>query len=90
MLCKQVIGVPDEKYGEELCAWVQLYEESVTAAQELQQWCRDTLSAFKVPRYWKIVDAYPMTASGKVQKYVMRQSGLHDVVDCGKVPHKPT
>ena len=88
MLCKQVVGVPHAKYGEELCAWVQLHEESVTTAQELQQWCRATLAAFKVPRYWKMVDAYPMTASGKVQKYVMRESGLCDVTDCGKMPDK--
>ncbi|GAB4819648.1 hypothetical protein N2152v2_006694 [Parachlorella kessleri] len=68
-----VFGVPDRKYGEELCAWVRLKEgSSGVTMDDLKAWCKGKIAHFKVPRYWKQVTSYPMTVSGKPQKYLMR------------------
>lgn len=76
----QVIGVPDDKYGEAVCAWVRKHPSSSATSDKLEKWCEGRLAAFKVPRQWKYVDSYPMTASGKVQKYLMRQQ---HIAECG-------
>jgi fatty-acyl-CoA synthase len=68
----QVIGVPDKKYGEELCAWIVLKAGQSATADELRNFCKDRIAHYKVPRYIKFVDAFPMTITGKVQKFVMR------------------
>ena len=68
-----MVGVPDQKYGEEVCAWVCQHRGKGLSGKELRDWCRCRLTAYKVPRYWRFVESYPMTTSGKVQKYVMRQ-----------------
>jgi len=64
--------VPDPKYGEELCAWVQLKRGATATAEELREFCRDQIAHYKIPRYIKFVDSFPMTVTGKVQKFVMR------------------
>jgi fatty-acyl-CoA synthase len=69
----QVIGVADEKYGEEVCAWVITREGSELDAQALVSFCKGEIAHFKVPRHIRFVDAFPTTASGKVQKFVMRR-----------------
>ena len=69
----QVIGVPDERYGEEVCAWVVLRTGADTTADALREYCRGRIAHYKVPRYVRLVDGFPMTVTGKVQKYVMRQ-----------------
>ena len=69
----EVIGVPDERYGEELCAWIKLREGETTSAEELRQFCEGRIAHFKIPRYIRFVDAFPMTVTGKVQKFVMRE-----------------
>ena len=69
----QVVGVPDPKYGEELCAWVKLKEGITATAEELRDFCRAQIAHYKVPRYIKFVDSFPMTVTGKVQKFVMRE-----------------
>ncbi|MBI4953287.1 MAG: AMP-binding protein [Myxococcales bacterium] len=69
----QVFGVPDAKYGEELCAWVKLREGETATEQELRDHCRGRIAHYKVPRYVKLVTEFPMTVTGKVQKYVMRE-----------------
>ncbi|WP_106588870.1 AMP-binding protein [Salsuginibacillus halophilus] len=69
----QVVGVPDETYGEEVSAWVQLKEGETATVDELKAYCRDHISKFKVPRYIAFVSEYPMTASGKVQKFKLRE-----------------
>src|SRR3954447_23221371 len=61
-----VIGVPDEKYGEEIMAWVQLREGSVLSGDELREFCKGKIAHYKVPRYVKLVDEFPMTITGKV------------------------
>jgi fatty-acyl-CoA synthase len=68
-----VIGVPDERYGEEIMAWVQLREGSSLSDEELREFCRGKIAHFKVPRYVEIVDEFPMTITGKVQKFKMRE-----------------
>jgi fatty-acyl-CoA synthase len=69
----QVIGVPDAKYGEEVCAWIKLHPGEDMTAEELRAFCQGQIAHFKVPRYVKFVEAFPMTVTGKVQKFVMRE-----------------
>ncbi|WP_114240360.1 AMP-binding protein [Dyella sp. C9] len=69
----QVFGVPDPKFGEQVCAWVQLREGCTASEAEIQDYCRHHLAYFKVPHYVRFVDAFPMTVTGKVQKYLMRE-----------------
>ncbi len=70
----QVIGVPDPKYGEEVCAWIKLHSGEEMTAGELRAFCQDQITHFKIPRYIKFVDDFPMTVTGKVQKYLMREA----------------
>jgi fatty-acyl-CoA synthase len=72
----QVVGVPDEKYGEELCAWVRLRAGQAVTGEELREWCRGKIASFKIPRYWRFVEEFPMTVTGKVQKFKMRESSV--------------
>jgi fatty-acyl-CoA synthase len=69
----QVFGVPDPKMGEEICAWVQLYPGQSMTEEELKDFCRGQITHFKIPRYVRFVDEYPMTVTGKIQKFVMRE-----------------
>ncbi|MEH6588599.1 MAG: AMP-binding protein, partial [Halioglobus sp.] len=66
-------GVPDERLGEEVCAWVMLHSEQEMTEQELKDFCKDQITHFKVPRYVRFVDEFPMTVTGKMQKFVMRE-----------------
>ena len=70
-----VVGVPDEKYGEEIMAWVRRKDGSSITEEDLRAFCQGKISTYKIPRYWKFVDAFPMTATGKVQKFAMRAAG---------------
>jgi fatty-acyl-CoA synthase len=72
----QVIGVPDEKYGEEVMAWVKLREGQAATADEIRDYCRGKIAHYKIPRYVRFVDAFPMTVTGKVQKFLMRQESV--------------
>lgn len=69
----QVVGVPDQKYGEELMAWVILKEGEKLDAKELREYCMDKISRHKIPRYFEFTKDYPMTASGKIQKFKLRE-----------------
>jgi fatty-acyl-CoA synthase len=75
----QVIGVPDPRYGEELCAWVRLKEGGEVTGEELRDWCKGRIATFKIPRYWRFVDAFPMTVTGKVQKFKMRETSIAEL-----------
>lgn len=75
----QVIGVPDERMGEELMAWVVVREGSDLAEEELKAFCKGRIAHFKVPRYVKFVDEFPMTVTGKVQKFVMSQMAIEEL-----------
>ena len=74
----QVIGVPDERYGEEICAWIVLREDAELEEEELKEFCRGRIARFKIPRYVRFVDAFPMTVTGKVQKFKMREQELEE------------
>jgi fatty-acyl-CoA synthase len=69
----QVVGVPDRKYGEELCAWIIAREGSALDAQGLRSFCEGQIAHYKIPRYFKFVDAFPLTVTGKVQKFLIRE-----------------
>ncbi len=71
----QVIGVPDDKYGEELCAWIRLREgqEGQVSEDDIRAFCKGQIAHYKIPRYIRFVDEFPMTVTGKVQKFVMRK-----------------
>jgi fatty-acyl-CoA synthase len=69
----QVFGVPDPRYGEELCAWVKPRPGETLTAEELREFCRDQIAHYKVPRHIRFVDEFPMTVTGKVQKFIMRE-----------------
>ncbi len=72
----QVIGVPSRKYGEEVMAWVRLAPDESATEEELERHCRERLAAYKRPRYWRFVEAFPMTVTGKVQKYRLREMAV--------------
>jgi fatty-acyl-CoA synthase len=79
----QVIGVPDERYGEELMAWVTLRPDASLTIEALREFCAGKIAHQKIPRHLHVVTEFPMTVTGKVQKYLMRQEaiellGLHD------------
>ncbi len=69
----QVIGVPSEKYGEEVMAWVKLRDGQAASGDELAAYCKGRIASYKIPRYWKLVDEFPMTVTGKIQKFRMRE-----------------
>ncbi|WP_305069345.1 hypothetical protein [Micromonospora sp. MP36] len=73
----QVVGVPDERYGEEVLACVILRDgyDNLTV-EEVAEFCRDRLAHYKVPRYVRVMDAFPMTVSGKVRKVELRRVGV--------------
>ena len=75
----QVIGVPDAKYGEELCAWVKLRPGAGLSLDELREFCTGQIAHFKIPRYLRITDGFPMTVTGKVQKFVMRETSVSEL-----------
>jgi len=75
----QVIGVPDVKYGEELMAWVKLKKGACTTPEEIKAFCKGKIAHFKIPRYIKFVDDFPMTVSGKIQKFKMREMSIKEL-----------
>jgi fatty-acyl-CoA synthase len=75
----QVIGVPDARYGEEVMAWVRLRDGESATAEEIRAFCRDRVAYYKVPRYVKFVEAFPMTVTGKVQKFLMREQSVEEL-----------
>jgi fatty-acyl-CoA synthase len=75
----QVIGVPDERFGEEVMAWVRLREGQAATVEEIREYCRGKIAHYKIPRYVKFVDGFPMTVTGKVQKFVMREESVKEL-----------
>ncbi|OFX00654.1 MAG: AMP-binding protein [Alphaproteobacteria bacterium RIFCSPHIGHO2_12_FULL_63_12] len=70
----QVFGVPDEKYGEEVCAWIRLHDGAAIVDEEIRAFCKSRIAHYKVPRYIRFVGEFPMTVTGKIQKFVMRDA----------------
>jgi fatty-acyl-CoA synthase len=75
----QVVGVPDRRLGEEVLAWVKLKSGCTVTEDELRSFCRQTLAHFKAPRYWKFVESFPTTVTGKIQKFKIREQGIEDL-----------
>jgi fatty-acyl-CoA synthase len=75
----QVVGVPDQKYGEELCAWIKLKAGESAAPEEIQAFCKGQIAHYKIPRYIKFVESFPMTVTGKVQKFMMREATVKEL-----------
>jgi len=75
----QVIGVPSHRYGEEVMAWIKIREGCAVSADDLAQFCRGKIATTKIPRYWKFTDEFPMTVTGKVQKYLMRERAVAEL-----------
>jgi fatty-acyl-CoA synthase len=75
----QVIGVPDPKYGEELVAWIKPRPGATLTDEAVRDFCRGTIAHFKVPRYVKFVDGFPMTVTGKVRKVEMREQSIAEM-----------
>ena len=75
----QVIGVPDQRFGEEIMAWVMLKADQEATEEEIKEFCRGRIAHFKVPRYVKFVSEFPMTVTGKIQKFVMREVSVREL-----------
>ena len=75
----QVFGVPDPKFGEELCAWVKLREGETLTEEEVRDFCRGQIAHYKIPRYVRFVPDFPMTVTGKMQKFIMRETMLKEL-----------
>lgn len=75
----QVFGVPDRKYGEEVMAAIKLRDDAVCSPEEIRNYCRERIASFKIPRHMTFVDHFPMTASGKVQKFKLREMAIRDL-----------
>jgi fatty-acyl-CoA synthase len=79
----QVVGVPCPHYGEQVMAWVRLRAGAAVTADELRAMCTGRIATYKIPRYWKFVDAFPMTVTGKVQKFRMREIAAAELERAG-------
>ena len=75
----QVIGVPSKKFGEEVMAWIKPNEGVILTEEELRNFCKDRIAHYKVPRYWKFVNEFPMTISGKIRKVEMREIAAEEL-----------
>ncbi len=75
----QVIGVPSREYGEEVMAWIKLREGARVTPEDLAEFCRGRIATFKIPRYWKFTETFPMTVTGKIQKFRMREIAIAEL-----------
>jgi fatty-acyl-CoA synthase len=75
----QVIGVPDPRYGEELCAWICLRDGETASAEEVRAFCQGQIAHYKIPRYVKFVGGFPTTVTGKIQKFLMREQMIEEL-----------
>ena len=75
----QVIGVPSARYGEEVMAWIKPREGAAPSDEDLVAFCRGKIATYKIPRYWKLVDGFPMTVTGKIQKFKMRETAIAEL-----------
>jgi fatty-acyl-CoA synthase len=83
----QCVGVPDKKYGEELCACIVLRPGMTAEAEEIRDFCKGQIAHYKIPRYIVFVPSFPMTVSGKIQKYLLREQVTTDLGLAGRVTH---
>jgi fatty-acyl-CoA synthase len=82
----QVVGVPDERFGEQIMAWIQKREGSELTEAAVVDYCKGRIAHFKVPRYVRFTDEFPMTVTGKIQKYRLREMAIDELaLDAGDV-----
>jgi fatty-acyl-CoA synthase len=74
----QIVGVPDLKYGEAVAAWVKLKPGAALTLEDLKQFCKGKIAEYKIPRYLKVTNEFPMTVSGKIQKFKMREISIQE------------
>ncbi len=75
----QVVGVPDERYGEELCAWVRMRPGCTITAEQVREFCTGKIAHYKIPRYVRVTGEFPMTVTGKIQKFKMRETSITEL-----------
>ena len=75
----QVIGVPDKRFGEEIMAWVKLKDGATCTAEEIKDFCKGKIAHYKVPRYVKFTEEFPMTVTGKIRKVEMREVSIKEL-----------
>ena len=75
----QVTGVPDSRFGEEIVAWVSLKDGAILTEEEVKAFCKDKIAHYKVPRYIRFSEDFPMTVTGKVQKFKMREISIKEL-----------
>ena len=75
----QVIGIPDERYGEEIVAWIKLHPGHHADDEQLRAFCKARIAHFKIPRHFRFVDEFPMTVTGKIQKFRMREVSIEEI-----------
>jgi len=75
----QVFGVPDQRFGEELCAWIKVRTGETLTEDDVKAYCKDQIAHYKIPRYVRFVDQFPMTVTGKMQKYLMRERMIEEL-----------
>jgi fatty-acyl-CoA synthase len=75
----QVFGVPDQRFGEELCAWIKVRDGAALTEEDVKAFCKDQIAHYKVPRHIRFVNEFPMTVTGKMQKFIMRETMLGDL-----------
>jgi fatty-acyl-CoA synthase len=75
----QVVGVPDKKYGEELCAWIILNEGTELTEEAVREFCQGQIAHYKIPRHIRFVREFPMTITGKIQKFIIRNKMIEDL-----------
>ena len=85
-----MIGVPDHKYGEEVCAWIRLRVGVAATEEELRDFCRGQIAPFKIPRYIRFTSEFPMTVTGKVQKFRMREITVAELTTARLSDVEPT
>ena len=74
-----VFGVPDQKNGEQIAAWVKLRERESATKDDIKNYCREQIAHYKVPAHIRFVNEFPMTVTGKIQKFVMRNTMIEDL-----------
>ena len=75
----KVIGVPDEKFGEEIMAWIKLKDGVTCESDDIKSFCKGKISHYKIPRYIKFVETFPMTVTGKIRKVEMREISVKEL-----------
>ncbi|MEW9034102.1 MAG: AMP-binding protein, partial [Planifilum fimeticola] len=75
----QIVGVPDEKYGEQVAAFIRVREGETLTSEEVRAFCEGKIARYKIPRYVFFVEEYPMTASGKIQKFRLREMAAREL-----------